>query len=355
MRRCARAAVFVAPGQPLALREFAAPEPRGGELLVRVTACTLCASDLHTFHGRRPGAAPSILGHEILGTIAAFGPEAPRQDHRGQRLREGDRITWTLAASCGGCFFCARRLPQKCRTLHKYGHEPLRPGRELSGGLAEHCLLEPGTALFRVADALADGEACPANCATATVAAALRAAGELRGAQALVLGAGMLGTTAVAMGASRGAEVTACDAVPARAERARQFGAARAATPASLPDLRANDGHGFDVCLDFTGAPEAFEAAFPRVRAGGRYVCVGNVCPQRPVAINLEDVVRRHVDLRGVYNYGPDDLADALAFLESNRAYPLASMVGAWFPLERANDAFLAAADPAMLRVGVRP
>src|SRR5581483_7521681 len=105
--------------------------------LVRVTGCTLCGSDLHSYAGRRSVAVPTVLGHEILGRIDAFGPSTPRRDFLGQSLAEGDRVTWAIVANCGDCFYCLRGLPAKCQHSVKFGHELLRPGRELTGGLAE--------------------------------------------------------------------------------------------------------------------------------------------------------------------------------------------------------------------------
>jgi alcohol dehydrogenase len=107
--------VFHAPGKPLELREFPLPAPQGSEALVEVIACTLCGSDLHTMHGRRSVSVPTILGHEILGRITAFGPAAPRQDAAGKPLQLGDRVTWSIVANCGDCFYCLRGLPQKCQ------------------------------------------------------------------------------------------------------------------------------------------------------------------------------------------------------------------------------------------------
>src|SRR5438477_207130 len=83
---------------------------------------------------------------------------------------------------------------------------PGRPLRRVSfdppalrGGLATHVLLAPGTAVVHVPDGLSDAAACPAGCATATAAAALRHAGDVAGGTVLILGAGLLGLTASAM------------------------------------------------------------------------------------------------------------------------------------------------------------
>src|SRR5437867_2112418 len=100
-----RVVLFHGPDRPLELARFAVPEPRGAEVLIRVSCCTLCRSDLHTHAGRRPGPTPAVLGHEIVGRIAALGPDAPRTDLQGAGLAVGDRVTWTVVTSCGRCFF----------------------------------------------------------------------------------------------------------------------------------------------------------------------------------------------------------------------------------------------------------
>jgi putative phosphonate catabolism associated alcohol dehydrogenase len=350
------AAVLEEVGRPLVLREFPLPVPQAGETLVEVIACTLCGSDLHSLHGRRPVPLPTILGHEILGRVAAFGPGANGRDAAGQPLAVGDRVTWSIVASCGDCFFCRRDLPQKCLRQTKYGHEPLRPGRELTGGLADHCLLAAGTAIFRVPPNISDAVACPANCATATIAAALEAAGPLAGSRVLVMGAGMLGVTAAAWTRALGAaDVVCCDVAPERLELAARFGATRTCSTAELPSAMAEltAGHGVDVAFELTGSPEAFEAALPQVRIGGTVVLVGSVFPSRPVPLLLEQIVRRCLTLRGIHNYAPRHLAAALAFLDENREYPFETLVAPWQPLSAINEALATPLSPPALRTGI--
>jgi alcohol dehydrogenase len=354
----AKAAVLEAIGRPLAMREFELPTPQAGEMLVEVTACTLCGSDLHSLHGRRQIALPTILGHEILGRVVSFGPGTSQRDAAGKPLAIGDRVTWSIVASCGGCFFCRHDLPQKCLRQTKYGHEPLKPGRELTGGLADHCLLAAGTAVFHVPDGLSDAVVCPANCATATVAAAWEAAGPANESHVLVLGAGMLGITAMAWARALGAaSVIGCDVSAERLTLAEKFGATRTCTTADLPaaasELTGN--RGVDIVLELTGSPEAFEAALPLARIGGTIVLVGSVFPSRPVPILLEQLVRRCLILRGVHNYAPRHLAAALAFLDQNRHYPFDSLVAPWRPLDEINSAIAAPLAPPALRAGIRP
>src|SRR5262249_49270778 len=163
------------------------PRPHGEELLVRITCCSLCRSDLHTHAGRRVEAPPTVLGHEIVGRIEAFGPHARHTDHRGRHADVGTRITWTLSVVCGRSFFSLADHPQKCEQPYKYGHVRAESAQPLGGGLAEYTILVPGTAWFRVPDEIPDRVAALANCATATVAALLRYAGPVTGRSVMVL------------------------------------------------------------------------------------------------------------------------------------------------------------------------
>ena len=356
MTRQALVAVFNGPGKPLELRTVTVADPVGEEILVRVTGSTLCGSDLHTYEGRRDAPKPSILGHEILGTIEVFGPEANRRDLAGQPLNEGDRITWSVIAQCGKCYYCMRGLLQKCERMMKYGHEPLDRG--LRGGLAEYCLLAPGSAVLKIPDTLSDRVACPASCATATSAAGIRAAGEVQGRVVLVQGAGMLGLTTCAMAAAAGAaEVICSDVVAERLARSEAFGATRTTLPPGLPETVASvtRGQGVDVAIELTGTPAAFEEGLPMLRLGGTYVLIGAVYPSRPISLGMETLVRRHLTLRGIHNYAPEDLKRAIEFLAVSPNRPFESLVEGWYPLTRADEAFNIARKGTAFRVGVRP
>lgn len=354
-----QAAVFGGTACELQLQYLDVPELQPGETLVRVLGCTLCGSDLHSYEGHRQVPVPTVLGHEIVGEIVAFGASGAQVDFSGRELRLGDRVTWAIVASCGACFYCQRGLPQKCLHSVKYGHEAFRPRRELLGGLAEHCLLVPGTAIFRVPDVLPLEVACPASCATATVAAALEAAGEMQGRTVCVLGAGMLGLTACAMSNAAGAMAIVCvDTIAARREQSLAFGATHTATPGELPQL-ARDlsaGHGFDLLLEFSGATAALENAWTLLRIGARAVLVGAVFPGPPLALLPEQLVRRQLTLAGVHNYAPRHLGVALSFLAKYQGvFPFAQLVSDWFPLAESAGAFRAAKETGAVRVGVCP
>lgn len=355
----ALAAVFEGNPHQLSLRELPVPEPQAGEILVKVLGCTLCASDLHSYEGRRAVPVPTVPGHEIVGEIAAFGDRGPVSDLAGEPLRIGDRITWAIVASCGACFYCRRGLPQKCEHAVKYGHEPFRAGRELLGGLAEFCLLVRGTSVVRLPAELPLETACPASCATATITAALDAAGNVQDRTVVVLGAGMLGITACAQASLRGAaDVIAVDAQADRRALALNFGATRAVPLDELPDAvgRATCHHGADVILELTGSPAVFQEALPRARLGGSLILIGSVFPAAPVPLALEQLVRGNLSVRGVHNYAPPQLLAAVRFLTATHdRYPWQELVETWYPLREARAAFGTACTARPIRVGVQP
>jgi len=310
------------------MASFRQPELQPGETLVRVTACTICGSDLHTLAGRRPAPAPSILGHEAVGVEVAT----------------GRRVTWSIMACCGQCDRCRRGMEQKCQRLFKYGHAE-HTGSP-SGGLSEMIVLRPGTTVLEVPEDLPDEVVCPVNCATATVAACLRVAGPVRGRTVLVQGAGLLGLTAVAMASAGGAEeVHVVEPDAERLAQAVRFGA-------TWLYEDAEEAPAVDVALEFSGRSEGM----PALRTGGVWVLAGAVFSVPPLAIDPEAIVRGLFRIEGVHNYRPLDLSAALAFLAgTGRHFPFAELVPRSFPLADVNAAlqYVAAARPP--RVMIRP
>lgn len=341
---------------------FPLPRPGAGEALVRVECCTICGSDLHTITGARIEAVPSILGHEVLGFVEIVG-DPPPCGIDGNPLCPGDRITWSTSISCGGCGRCRAGLPQKCLALAKYGHERAEGRYALSGGLAEFLLLRQGSTAIRIDRQIAAEVICPVNCATATVAAAVRAAGEVAGRRVLILGAGMLGVTAAAYTKSRHASsVIVCDPDSRRLEWARRFGADAGIewspdTDALRPRLSGSDGtDAFDVVLELSGSPDAVEAALALGNVGAHVVLVGSVMRSRLVQMDPEKIVRRWLTIRGVHNYAPQDLQAAVAFLAQNRStHPFAELVESSYPLSDVNAAIEHARRVRPFRVAVRP
>lgn len=356
------AAVFNAVGEPLSLERFSVPELRGTEALVRIRCATICGSDLHSYFGRRHSPMPSVLGHEMVGEIVGMGPDGAF-DYRGNPLALGDRVTWSMVWSCGECFYCTHGLRPKCERLLKFGHEQIAAGRALIGGMAEHCWLPERTAILRVPENVPNAVASPANCATATVAAVLRNAGSVSGGVVTIHGAGMLGLTACAMAATAGAaQVIVIEPDEKRRRIAMRFGAT-AALDSALPKAELvarvkelSSGRGADTGVELAGYPESIELGVSLLRMGGCFVMAGATFPSRPAQIDGEQIVRRMTRMIGVYNYSPEDLEAALAFLsKAVDGFPFESLVERSFPLSQVNDAIQYAEKAKAPRVALLP
>ncbi|MCA9041467.1 MAG: zinc-binding dehydrogenase [Planctomycetaceae bacterium] len=354
----ATAILFEGTGSPLNRVQAALPELKPGEVLVAISATTLCGSDLHTFHGRREASTPVILGHEIIGRILALSEKETPTAYDGSPLQIGDRVTWSLCVHCGDCFYCQHDLPQKCEQLLKYGHQCFTT-YPWSGGLASHLILRRNSTLFRIPENLPDDVACPANCATATVAAALRKAGSLEGANVVILGAGMLGLTASAMAKEGGARrIILVDRDQARLDRAKTFGATDLVHSGQIEEslvttiLPLTEGRGADVVLELTGVTPLVREGLELLRIGGQLILVGSVFPADSVELSPEQVVRRMLEIKGVHNYAPIDLETALNFLKTHaERYPFSELVEARFPLDSCEEAFSVASMGKSFRV----
>lgn len=362
MSRTCKAAVFAEVGQPLEIRQFELPsnvEP--GAALCRVRMSTICGSDLHTISGRRTEPAPLILGHEIVGEIAELGDGLDR-DGFGNPLRVGDRVSWSVMACCGSCFYCTHDLPQKCVDLRKYGHTCCDEPPHLTGGYAEYIYLFPGTAIYRIPDGLPDEIATPANCALSTVINAVETIGLDRGESVLVQGAGMLGLNLIALAAEGGAqEIVVTDVSQDRLDLAARFGATCCLNMQDLSEEEAlaeihrrTAGRGVDVAFEICGVDSAVAQAVASLRIGGRYLVAGLVTPGSDLGIDGNQLTRKCLTVKGIHNYNPEHLGQALSFLDRySSKYPYDTLLGAAYPLADINDAVEAAATGEHVRVGV--
>lgn len=359
-----RAAVFSEVGKPLQLEPFEVPgELERGAALCKVRMSTICGSDLHTIFGRRIEPAPLILGHEIIGEVAVLG-EGLDRDRFGDPLRVGDRVTWSIMACCGECFYCRHDLPQKCVHLHKYGHTCCHDPPHLTGGYADYIHLSPGTAVYRVPESLSDEIATPANCALSTVIHAAESIGVASGEAVLIQGAGLLGLNLIALCREAGArKIFVTDVQERRLALAARFGADACFNAAETDSdqlvhdiVQLSGGHGVDVAFEVCGAAEAVPVAIRALRIGGRYLVAGLVAPGSDLGLDGNQLTRKCLTLKGIHNYRPEHLGQALRFLEAHAAdYPYAELTGAAFTVDRINEAVEAAASGKFVRVAVKP
>ncbi len=357
------AAVFIEPGKPLEMRQFDLPhklEPQAA--LCKVKMSTICGSDLHTISGRRSEPAPLILGHEIIGEIVALGSDL-KNDGFGDKLQIGDRVSWTIMASCGNCFYCGLDLPQKCEKLRKYGHTCCNQPPHLTGGYAEYIYLFSGTAIYKIPASIPDEIATPANCALSTVINAAETIGLSKGETVLIQGAGLLGLNLIALAVEADTKkIFVTDVLQSRLDLAKKFGADFCINVKDLTCRevvsqihKQTDGYGVDVAFEICGVKEAVAQATGSLRIGGRYLIAGLVTPGSDLGIDGNQLTRKYLTVKGIHNYNPKHLGMALKFLEKySQKYPYNELVGKVFSLSQINEAVESASTGKYIRIGIR-
>ena len=347
--------IFDGPNLPFRTAAWPIPAKLNvGEVLVEIELATICGSDLHTIRGHRHEPTPAILGHEAVGRVVQVG-----DDRAG--LAIGDRVTWTIADSCGSCPPCtAYSLPQKCRNLFKYGHAIVSDASGLNGCYASHILLRAGTHIVKVPDALPAAILAPINCALATMVNTFVQLPD--NCDSVVLqGAGMLGLYGCALLRERGVKHVFCvDIQEQRLDQIEHFGgtaidgqpaladAARAQILAACPD-------GVDAVLEVAGVSALVPVGMQLLRVGGHYGFVGMVHPQSRLDLTGEQVIRKCLTIYGVHNYGPSHLTEAVQFITATaHKYPYESLVSPPFALADLANAIEAAQTQQWCRVAVQ-
>jgi L-iditol 2-dehydrogenase len=297
-------AVYSAKGE-ISVEERPVPDPGPGEVLVEVSHCGVCGSDLHMMLDGwgEPG---GVGGHEWSGRIAALGPDVGGWE-------VGAPVVGGEPVACGDCPYCADGRPSLCAR-----RQPV-VGNDHHGAFAAF-VVTPAAGLLPVGDAVS----LRAAALTEPLAVALHAltrSGVRPGERVLVTGAGPIGLLAVAALAAAGVDdVVVSEPAPLRRERVLAVGAAHATTPDALEvppmpmDLVDSP---FDVALECSGRPEAMEAGLAQLRRAGRLVLVG-AGVRRPRFDNNRILLNELV-VTGSYEYDDGGFAAALALLGSGR------------------------------------
>ena len=259
------AARFYAPGEPLRVEEVPMPAAGPGQVLVRVTACGICGSDMHFIEGRAPVAAtPITLGHEPAGVVVETGAGVAD-------IAPGQRVVVRPGAGCGRCSACASGRDSLCERTRVLG-------MHVDGGLAEY-LAADGSSIIPVPDGVPLEQAAIISDAVATPYHALVERGALRAGESVaVFGCGGLGAHAVQLARLAGAAtVIAVDVRASALDRARRAGADIAINAAEeRPSRRIRELVGcIDLALECVGRADTISEAVKSLRRGGRAVVVG--------------------------------------------------------------------------------
>jgi threonine dehydrogenase-like Zn-dependent dehydrogenase len=293
------------------------PEPKPGELLLRVNMVGLCGTDLNSFRGRNPLISfPRIIGHEIAATVEQGSASIPK----------GTQVTVSPYTSCGQCASCRRGRFNACQNNQTFGVQR-------DGALTEWISV-PEAKVYP--SPLSLKELCLVEPLTVGVHAVSR--GRITAADTVaVFGCGGVGLGAIAGSAFRGARTIAIDVDDAKLETARAAGATEL-IHSTREDFRQRlreltGGTGPDVIIEAIGLPETFRAAVEEVAFTGRVVYIGYA--KEPVAYETKLFVQKELDIMGSRNALPEDFREVIAMLEAGR-FPVERTVSAVVGMEEA-------------------
>jgi S-(hydroxymethyl)mycothiol dehydrogenase len=313
----------------LELAELAIDEPGPGEVLVRLEATGVCHTDLHVLETGFGHPLPVLLGHEGAGVVEAAG--------EGAEPAVGDRVVLGWRSPCGGCRWCARGDPRRCRT-------PPRAARRLrtaSGRLFQALQLGTfatrtvvhGSAAIPIPDGLPPEQACLLGCAVATgVGSVVETAQVWAGARVGVIGCGAVGLSVVQGARLAGAsEIHALDLDERKLDAARRFGATHTGPAERL-----------DFVFDVVGRPETVSRGLAMLGHAGTLVYIGLPQPGARAELELNPFFDGRT--RIVVSHGGDHLPAVdfprLARLALDGELEIAGMVTKTVSLDDVEQAF---------------
>lgn len=313
------------------------PQLVGRDVLIRVAACGICATDLHLLDGSIPlYKPPRILGHELSGHVVAVGPDV-------SNVEVGAAVAIDPNTSCGACFYCHEALPYMC---------PNRITR--IGGFAEYLAVPEQTVHQLPAGvpvewgAIAEPLSC---CLRASERAGLRAGGTVA-----IVGAGTIGLLLVQLAKRSGAALVAVSEPDAeRRALALKLGADLAVDPMSEDPrerlLKETRGIGVDVAFEAVGAVVTAQTAISLPRRSGTVVLVGVPPATAELSLKTYELFERELTIRTSFirTYEFRRAVELLAVLD------VEPLLGTRFPLERVHDAFEAASSRRGVKTLVTP
>jgi threonine dehydrogenase-like Zn-dependent dehydrogenase len=364
-----RIAQFNAENEPFEIREVTLSDVGPGEVLIKVTRANICGSDLHAWHGDFAirglgGAMPTVLGHEMVGSVVALG-DGVSTDSNGRPLEAGTRVIFPYFYSCNHCRNCVRGRRVSCLrlTMAMLGDATQAP--HFVGGFGDYYLIPRNAVLYTVPDDVSDDLAAGINCALSQVLYGFDRAGLQFGESVVIQGAGGLGLYATALAKAHGASrVVVIDAVADRLELARQFGADETINIVEVDDpkqraklVRAfTDGYGADIVVELAGDPAVVAEGIKMLGQGGRYLEIGNIKLGRTYEADPSRLVMANKSIIGVCLYEPSVLGRAMEFVRTWKdRMPLDQLTPVTFSLDNINDAFAAADRREIVRASIVP
>jgi threonine dehydrogenase-like Zn-dependent dehydrogenase len=332
-----RAIVLEKPGWT-ELKEVPDPSPGPGEIVVKVSCCGICGTDLHIIAGEFPPTPyPITPGHEFAGEIVAIGP---RLGPQAPRLEEGALVAVDPSLFCGHCRPCRAGRGNLCENWAAIGDT-------VNGAFSEFVAV-PAANAYRLPedlDAQTGAMVEPLSCAVH----GMDRLGGVLGDRVVLFGAGTMGLLLLQLLLREGAgPVTVVDRASSRLAVATRLGAAAVAT-----DAAELDGARFDVAVDATGSPRAIEAALSLLERGARLLVFGVASADAAVAISPFRVYNDELTIVGsmAVLHSFDEAVDLLA----RGAVDVRPLLAPPLPLEQFDQALQRVRDGEGVKTHVRP
>jgi 2-desacetyl-2-hydroxyethyl bacteriochlorophyllide A dehydrogenase len=284
-------------------REVAMPEPKDGEVLLKMQRIGICGTDLHAYHGDQPYFTyPRRLGHEVSGEIVEIGSNDAG-------LRSGESVVIMPYLACGKCIACRKGLTNACMSLSIIGvHQ--------DGGMAEYITM-PESHLIK-AEGLKAEQMAIVECLSIG-AHATRRANVQPGQKVLVIGAGPIGIGAMQFVRNAGAEVIAMDINAGRLAYCRDvIGVKHLVNAGDNPKEQLEEitgGEYPDVVMEATGNPKSMETAFQYVSHGGTYVLISLV--KADIAFSDPEFHKREMNLLSSRNATKQDMENVVKAMQA--------------------------------------
>lgn len=303
--------------RPLELMDMPVPEPDSKEVLVKVSTCGVCHTELDEIEGRLSPKLPIVLGHEIVGRVAGLGSGATE-------FKIGDRvgIAW-IHSACGKCHFCIGNNENLCAEFQG-------TGCEANGGYAEYTVVSEDYA-YLIPDRFSDSQAAPLLCAGAIGFRDLRLSGIKSGQTLGLFGFGASAHIVIQVARHWGCEVYVFTRSEEHRVLAKELGAAWTGSAEDDPPKKVN------CAIDFTPVGETVPGALRVLEKGGRLV-IAVIRKRSPIP--PMDYARLLWDEKEIKSVANITRQDALDFLPLAAEIPIIPQVQE-FKLEEANEALL--------------
>jgi 2-desacetyl-2-hydroxyethyl bacteriochlorophyllide A dehydrogenase len=300
-----RQAVMTSPGN-IEFQEVKEPTPGAGEVLIRVQRIGICGSDVHVWHGKHPYTSyPVVQGHEFSAVVEAVGKGVTD-------IKVGSKVTATPQIVCGECGPCQRGDYHICDKLMVEGFQAPGVAQDLFVTTADKIVSLPDSFSFEQG-ALVE----PVSVAVHTV----NRVDNLKGKNAVVLGAGPIGNLVAQVAQAGGAKVLITDISEYRLDIAKKCGLKNTSNPnkESLAEAsrRVFDLPGFELAFECVGIEDTMNEVIETIQKGGTIVVVG-VFAEKP-RIDLGFVQDRELNLIGTLMYRYEDYLKAVKLIDDGK------------------------------------